>query len=250
MSTYRCKRAFDMRSDSRRGFTLIELLIVIAVIGILAGLLFPVFARVRNSARKTTCASNLHQITVAIQLYAQDNNGRYPQAEPEDIGPTCSGWADRIFPLLQSAAVLQCPANAQGEYRPGCGAQGGVDENGDLIPLVHKSGSYDLNVPFGSFSRTYNAAGEITFFQGSLPANRLIRDTSYLHPSSTILVLDGEGKHVNPGTQQPPFQGVTGLRDYGVTARHDNGCNVAFADGHVKWLSMDQLTDRKWWLLD
>ncbi len=104
MSTCRCTRAFNASSGaSQRGFTLIELLIVIAVIGILAGLLFPVFARARNSARKTTCASNLHQIGMAIQLYAQDNNRHYPRAEIQDTGPTCSGWADRIYPLLRSA---------------------------------------------------------------------------------------------------------------------------------------------------
>ncbi len=140
--------------------------------------------------------------------------------------------------------------NPDGQYQPGCGVGSGVDDNGDPIPPVHKSGSYDLNVPFGSFSRTYNAQGEVTFFAASLPPKRAIRDTSYLHPTSTILVLDGEGRCVNPGTQQPPFQGVTGLRDYGVTPRHDNGLNVVFADGHVKWLNMDQLTDRKWWLFD
>src|SRR4030042_2067877 len=59
-----------MRRD--RGFTLIELLVVIAIIAILAAILFPVFARAREAARKATCLSNLKQITLAAIMYAQD----------------------------------------------------------------------------------------------------------------------------------------------------------------------------------
>lgn len=62
----------------RQGFTLIELLVVITIIGILAALLFPVFLKVRERARITTCASNLHQIGLAIQMYQEDNNGVLP----------------------------------------------------------------------------------------------------------------------------------------------------------------------------
>src|SRR3954447_14532228 len=56
----------------RRGFTLIELLVVIAIIAILAAILFPVFARARDAARKTTCTSNIKQLGTAILMYAQD----------------------------------------------------------------------------------------------------------------------------------------------------------------------------------
>ena len=63
----------------RKGFTLIELLTVIAIIAILAAILFPVFARVREQARQTTCFSNMHQIYVALRIYREDNN-KYPSA--------------------------------------------------------------------------------------------------------------------------------------------------------------------------
>src|SRR5512141_2445975 len=67
----------------RRGFTLIELLVVIAIIGILAAMLFPVFARARESARKTQCLSNVKNIAVSIQMYLSD----YARFPPDEHNP-------------------------------------------------------------------------------------------------------------------------------------------------------------------
>ena len=61
-----------METRRERGFTLIELLVVIAIIAILAAILFPVFARARESARRTGCLSNMKQVTTGIMMYAQD----------------------------------------------------------------------------------------------------------------------------------------------------------------------------------
>jgi len=65
----------------KRGFTLIELLVVIAIIGILAAMVFPVFARARESARKAVCLSNVKNIALAIQMYLADNNDTLPPGE-------------------------------------------------------------------------------------------------------------------------------------------------------------------------
>jgi prepilin-type N-terminal cleavage/methylation domain-containing protein/prepilin-type processing-associated H-X9-DG protein len=65
----------------RRGFTLIELLVVIAIIGILAAMVFPVFARARESARKAVCLSNIKNIALAVQMYLADNNDSFPPSE-------------------------------------------------------------------------------------------------------------------------------------------------------------------------
>ncbi len=65
----------------RRGFTLIELLVVIAIIGILAAMVFPVFARARESARKAVCLSNVKNLALAIQMYLADNNDTMPPLE-------------------------------------------------------------------------------------------------------------------------------------------------------------------------
>ncbi|HEX2999407.1 MAG TPA: prepilin-type N-terminal cleavage/methylation domain-containing protein, partial [Armatimonadota bacterium] len=62
----------------RNGFTLIELLVVIAIIAILAAILFPVFARARENARKANCSSNLKQLSMGINRYTEDYDGRLP----------------------------------------------------------------------------------------------------------------------------------------------------------------------------
>lgn len=70
----------------KRGFTVIELTAVVSTIAVLAATLFPVFARARESARRSSCASNLAQIGVALGLYAQIYDGRYPP-ENNEFGP-------------------------------------------------------------------------------------------------------------------------------------------------------------------
>src|SRR5690606_14073104 len=67
-------------SPQKRGFTLIELLVVIAIIAILAAILFPVFARARENARRTSCLSNLKQIGLGVMQYVQDYDEMYPRA--------------------------------------------------------------------------------------------------------------------------------------------------------------------------
>src|SRR5690349_939897 len=76
----------------RKGFTLIELLVVIAIIAILAAILFPVFARAREQARKASCVSNLKQIDTGFQMYTQDYDEQYPPWTADACG-TISGSA-------------------------------------------------------------------------------------------------------------------------------------------------------------
>ena len=87
----------------RRAFTLVEILVVLAIIGILAGLLFPVFSRVRANSYKASCISNLHQLGLATQMYQQDY-------QCEKIAPNVPL---RVDPIIQSYAhspqILQCP---------------------------------------------------------------------------------------------------------------------------------------------
>lgn len=91
----------------RRGFTLIELSFVISIIAILAAILFPVFARARESARRSSCASNLSQIGVALNMYAQNYNGRYPKKNNE-LGP--------VLRYTSNVDIFYCPSDSAEHY--------------------------------------------------------------------------------------------------------------------------------------
>jgi prepilin-type N-terminal cleavage/methylation domain-containing protein/prepilin-type processing-associated H-X9-DG protein len=98
----------------RKGFTLIELLVVIAIIAILAAILFPVFAKVREKARQTTCLSNEKQIGLALVQYVSDYDETLPQAwygnECCDSAPNTEWhWTDAIYPYVKSDHVFECP---------------------------------------------------------------------------------------------------------------------------------------------
>jgi prepilin-type N-terminal cleavage/methylation domain-containing protein len=107
----------------RRAFTLIELLVVIAIIAILAAILFPVFARAREAARKTNCISNLKQMGTAIMMYTQDYDETYPIANQEaDRIPNQQphSWhgsngrfphlVDVIAPYTKNEGMFRCPS--------------------------------------------------------------------------------------------------------------------------------------------
>ena len=94
----------------QKGFTLIELLVVIAIIAILAAILFPVFARARENARKSTCQSNLKQIGLAAMQYTQDYDETLVHYNLANIG----GWDKMLEPYLKNTGVLRCPSGPQG----------------------------------------------------------------------------------------------------------------------------------------
>lgn len=98
----------------RRAFTLIELLVVIAIIAILAAILFPVFARVRENARQTACLSNLRQIGLAIQQYAQDWEDTLPNCLPIDEAGNPQNPRNlhqMLFPYIKNRQVFLCPSD-------------------------------------------------------------------------------------------------------------------------------------------
>jgi len=175
------------------GFTLIELLVVIAIIAILAAILFPVFARAREAARKATCISNVKQITLACIMYAQDYDECFPAAAasadettrhsvyPTDSDDTYAqlqtnhggGWVDDgrwmwqlpdvLLPYIKSVDIFNCPTLVK---RGGDSCEMLLFASTDpMIPGVNKcilSGSYDyfcVHHPEGAWPITYDLVG-------------------------------------------------------------------------------------------
>src|SRR5947209_4314734 len=100
----------------RVGFTLIELLVVIAIIAILAAILFPVFAKAREAARKSSCLSNMNQQGKGIMMYTQDYDEKYPGVRGGNIQPTnnCGTWRQVIQSYIKNTQVYRCPSNQTG----------------------------------------------------------------------------------------------------------------------------------------
>lgn len=200
---------------NRAGFTLIELLVVIAIIALLAAILFPVFARARENARRSSCQSNLKQVALGLMQYAGDYDERLPSAVLDNSPandaagyPNPLGWADAVQPYIKSTPLLQCPS---GRSRPvGSPAPDSVN---------YTDYYYNSAIPYNA---TAGAAGAALSFL-TFPANTVLNGEAQ----------DGNCQAVCSATA--PLAGGTPP----ARQRHLEGANYAFADGHVKWLKYE-----------
>ena len=150
----------------KRGFTLIQLPVVIAIIAILAAILFPVFARARENARRSSCQSNLKQIGLGIVQYVQDSDERMPYTDSAGgysnstlaSGGTLYKWMDSIFPYVKSEQLFDCPSREKymGNYSYGNGNNYGSYVANAMYPRVNNDPT--ARVPFGSNSQQNSPA--------------------------------------------------------------------------------------------
>jgi prepilin-type N-terminal cleavage/methylation domain-containing protein/prepilin-type processing-associated H-X9-DG protein len=222
------------RGRERRGFTLIELLVVIAIIAILAAILFPVFARARENARRASCQSNMKQLGLAYHQYLQDYDGMLVLLSPIALCPAgatyqCGSWmglmpdgtpaaapyATGIFPYVKSTQIYHCPSDTNQPYTPG------------------NDPSYGIN---GAHLAYYNA-NQIGVSQWAG------RDSQVIHPTEIFLfgevITDGRNNWNTMYWALGCAHNSGGIYDAGTTysaQRHFDGSNFTFFDGHVKFM--------------
>jgi prepilin-type N-terminal cleavage/methylation domain-containing protein/prepilin-type processing-associated H-X9-DG protein len=206
------------RPCRQSGFTLIELLVVIAIIAILAAILFPVFARARENARKANCQSNLKQLGMAMLQYSQDYDETFPKLK---VGPALNipqtpelggfnwsegygywqDWATAILPYVKNTGVYRCRSNSW------------------------VSSMINYGVP----ANAVNSSGQVvTFFSADPP----ITHARLARPAETLMITEkgagGGEKYVLSGQY------------YACAMPHMDGGNVCFFDGHVKWYRFEK----------
>jgi prepilin-type N-terminal cleavage/methylation domain-containing protein/prepilin-type processing-associated H-X9-DG protein len=210
----------------KKGFTLIELMIVMAIVAILAAVIFPVFSRVRDEARQAACTSNLKKMGIAIANYAQDYSQRYPGQYYDDGGFNSNGWQNGIpswykgvVAYTQTRNTIEiCPSVKANRFNPN---------------------DYNMQYLFPRFCN-YRAISAI-------------RD-----PSSVVMLWErGEnaafyGTYPNPYNRnltRYPIQWDLGNLPFAWTTMHNVGANYLWADGHVSWMKPEQQTDSMFWQL-
>lgn len=250
-----------------KGFTLIELLVVIAIIAILAAILFPVFARARENARRSSCMSNLRQVNMGFMQYAQDYDEQFPFSKVADCY-----WTVSIMPYVKSMQVYRCPSDKRTDWVETIDQMNtstkGLDAAGNFVPGGdRRKTSYTINgylVPSEGGPQYGGVFGHLATVQK--PSSLIM----LAEGSDNIVYDDGSGHHEDPwnqiyfhahlwgnetlasGAANPDWPAPTSYTRWNPITqqpvdididRHLGGFNAGFADGHVKWVKWSQV----WW---
>jgi prepilin-type N-terminal cleavage/methylation domain-containing protein/prepilin-type processing-associated H-X9-DG protein len=211
---------FTNTRHTKSAFTLIELLVVIAIIAILAAILFPVFGRARENARRSSCQSNLKQIGLGILQYSQDYDEKMPFTGDDGGGPI--PWHFNVQPYIKSLQLFKCPSNTLTVNVTNTGIPAGT-----TIPASYVGNGGDSNwVAADSGTRAMGHGNNIG-----------VALASFDSPSQTILVHEKNNadEATNPMIwSADDFPGDTNGTP--VHTNHLGTANYLWADGHVKAL--------------
>jgi len=239
-----------VKSAARRAFTLIELLVVIAIIAILAAILFPVFAQAREAARKTSCLSNLKQMSLGVAMYVSDNE-LYPVYS---YSTGSVRWHTILQPYVKNEQVFVCPSSAYSRFhfrnmgygynhqylarsadRGGSGAgahETSIEFPAETIAIADSWGT-------GGWSKAPQAWSDAVN-----ECDRLGNHGYTIDPP----LLPAGSKWATSCTVSNPLPGYPGAGHTRIATRHNGGANVAFCDGHAKWMRREVLErDNRAW---
>jgi prepilin-type N-terminal cleavage/methylation domain-containing protein/prepilin-type processing-associated H-X9-DG protein len=206
----------------RTGFTLIEVLVVIAIIAILAAILFPVFAQAKAAAKKSACLSQQRQVGIALQMYMSENEDMIfffahaidpSRTRPLDpFGATRENrWWNQIQPYLKNLTVLASPSDARQKPHP-------LEDGLDGRPLVRRS----------------------------YVANRAAEGLNYAqveHVAETVIVTIKDGVYDDSWFEPPKnlYPKSGGNPPVLALDLQNSGVNMTFFDGHARWLSKKRI---------
>jgi prepilin-type N-terminal cleavage/methylation domain-containing protein/prepilin-type processing-associated H-X9-DG protein len=227
----------------RYGFTLIELLVVIAIIAILAAILFPVFAQARDKARMTTCLSNMKQIGLAVQVYAQDYDetlasSANPSANPLFASYSWGLWVKWLEPYVKNYPVFACPSGPR---------------TGGNVTWGPANDRFINNLGYNEFLwRRHPAAPDAASLAvlANYPAG--VAGIAVVADSSYGAIFNDWSNSDNGNKQCPgdPSNFGLGRIKYAVNppwdanqcaVRHAAGTNVVYADGHAKMVPLGRI---------
>ena len=230
-------------------FTLIELLVVIAIIGILAALLLPVLGRAKESGRRISCLNNLHQLSLASEMYVNDNGGAYPPRSETN------SWPNQFYANYgKNVKILLCPTDVATSFSRPATVGGGSSSNNvaDASPR-----SYIINGWNDYFAGQFGTANWGTLELDMFNAGTGLRQGVIVHPSQTVVL--GEKQHTAGDFYMDLLENngndFTGILEQG---RHDNngvtssqakgagstgGSNYALADGSARLIKFPQAVD-------
>jgi prepilin-type N-terminal cleavage/methylation domain-containing protein/prepilin-type processing-associated H-X9-DG protein len=216
-----------MEMKTRSGFTMIEILVVIAILLILFGLLFPVYAESKRGALESVCVQNLEQSGRAITLYASDDNGVYPHAKdcldvqnpaffPQPIQVELRKMpmlSDAVLPYSHSLEIFHCPS-----------------DSGALF--MERQFPYKANITSSAFAMCHDSYE----YRTDLGLSD-VTDTIMRNPSGVNVLADISGYWHGSGAR---LQSTDNLNDFREKVE-DYRYNLLFADGHVKLHAYDQM---------
>ena len=233
------------KPESKRGFTLIELLVVIAIIAILAAILFPVFAQAREQARKASCLSNMKQLGLAQQMYAQDYDDMLPGWPNPSAHPLYGVWGwSIVVPLLdayvKNSNVWSCPSapkNALFLEGP----------KGQQIAVNYGYNEYIYNNKHAvnpTFAGNWNSLAALAGTRAGVSNIAVISDSAPNNSGATGIFndwtnFDGikiKGEATNFGLARIKYSNGWSGANPGSPRHPDYGANIVFADSHAKYV--------------